>query len=426
MKRSTRSLSLAAALGLSLSLVGCVSQSGSSGGNAAGDPQSAACSQSPGVTDSSITLGVLTDLSGPVKAGGIPWSQGVQAYFDYANSQLKGVNGRQVKLKVVDHGYDPRVALQRYRSLEPDVLTLPLSFGSAANNAVAGELPNNCMAMIANNGSITDSKPNAFYNASTYESQTLNGISWYIDQGHPKPKVALLYQGDVYGEGAKAALEYAAAKRGFSIVSEQSYAVSDQSYNGQLAAITAAHPDVVVMASTVGATFGFFGAAQAAGATWDWLGLQPTFAPAVLKLPIADAYVRNFTITTGQPVVDGGGAATQTAYKQLAAISPELANDPSSLLGWQAGYLSYQALLVAARSDAGLTRGSVLKALSTLNVDSDGLGPGHFTFDPKSAEPRVPYDQSSIVKVNPTTPGYLSMVKPYYASDLVPGFLAGR
>lgn len=422
MKRPARALSITAAVGLSLSLVGCVQQDDSDA-TADIDTQSGPCTESPGLTDDSIQLGILTDLSGPVAAGGIPWSQGAQTFFDYANSELDGVNGRQVSVEVADHAYDPQAALQRYQELESEVLAIPLSFGSAANNAIAGELPDDCMPLVANNGSITDVKPNLFYNAAPYESQTLNGIDWYLQQGNAQPRVALLYQGDVYGEGVKAALEYAADQRGFEIVSAQSYAIGDQSYSGQLAAITAADPDVVVMASTVGATFGFFGEAQAAGATWDWLGLQPTFAPAVLGLPIADAYVRDFTIATGQPTLDGGGPATQTAFENLNAVSPELATDPSSLLGWQAAYLMYEALLVADESDAGLTRGSVLEALANLDVDSNGLGAGQFTFDPDSAVPGVPTHASAVVRIDPNVTGYLTVAEPYTTSDMVSGFL---
>lgn len=417
MKRSTLPVCLAV---LALAMTSCVSQD-EGGGEL--DPDSGPCAESPGVTDDTVSLGVLTDLSGPVSAGGIPWSKGTQAFFDYANSELDGVNGRQVELTVADHGYDPQAALQRYRELEADVLAMPLSFGSASNNAVAGELPDDCLPLVANNGSITDVKPNLYYVASTYEDMTLNGIDWYLDQGNDAPRVALLYQGDVYGEGALAALEFASQERGFEIVSAQSYAIGDQSFSGQLSAISAADPDLVVMASTVGATFGFFGEAQAAGADWDWLGLQPTFAPGVLGLPIADAYVRDFVISTGQPILDGGGEATQVAFDTLSAVDPVLAEDPSSLLGWQAAYLMYQALLAAdEETDGELTRGAVLEALSTLDVDSGGLGPDRFTFDPESATPGVPYTDSSIVRIDPATPGFLSVVEPYATSDLVAGF----
>lgn len=407
---------------LALTLSACVSQETSDGGGEV-DPESGACAESPGVSGDAISLGVLTDLSGPVSAGGIPWSKGTQAFFDYANEELDGVNGRQLDLTVADHGYDAQAALQRYQELEPEVLAMPLSFGSAMNNAVAGELTDDCLPLIANNGSITDVRPNLFYMASTYEDMTLNGIDWYLEQGNDAPRVALFYQGDVYGEGVRAALQFAAEERGFEIVSEQSYAVGDQSFSGQLSAISEADPDLVVMASTVGATFGFFGEAQVAGAAWDWLGLQPTFAPGVLGLPIADAYVRDFVISTGQPILDGGGEATQVAQDRLNAIDPTLAEDPSSLLGWQAGFLMYEALVAADEATEGeLTRGAVLEALSTLDVESGGLGPERFTYDPDSATPGVPYTDSSIVRIDPAVPGFLSVVEPFGTSDLVAGF----
>lgn len=420
-----RSSLLCAALagGLVLGLSGCVSQDApSNSGGGATASNNPACAQSPGVTKDGIKLGVLSDLSGPVSAGGIPWSKGAQAFFDYANADLNGVNGRPVSLTIADHAYNPQTALQRYKELEPDVLGLPLSFGSAANNAVSGQLVDDCMTMVANNGPISDIKPNVFYNASVYEHMTLNGIDWYLSQGNPAPKVALFYQGDAFGEAAKTALEFAAKKRGFQLVSAQSYAVTDQTYTGQLSAITNADPDVVVMASTVGATFGFFGAAEAAGATWDWLGLQPTFAPAVLKLPIAAAYTEKFRIIFGLPTFAASGQGTQTAATQLAAVSPALANDPSALGGWQAALIMYQALLKADKAKGGLTRGSLLESMRSLSFDSDGLGPKTYTFDPDSPTAGAPYTDSLVLTVDPTVPGYLKTVQDYTTSDLVAAF----
>src|SRR5690606_20211550 len=98
---------------------------------------------------------------------------------------------------------------------------------------------------------------------------------------------------------------------------KQSYAPTDKSFSGQLSSIKAAKPDVVIMASTVGPTFGFYGEAQATGASWDWLGLQPTFAPAVLNLPIGDSFVKDFTIVYGAPVVETGGEQLDLAIAQL-------------------------------------------------------------------------------------------------------------
>ncbi|NKZ07197.1 ABC transporter substrate-binding protein [Actinomadura latina] len=390
-----------------------------SAGNSPSSSDSAACGQTTGITDKSIDLGVLTDLSGPVAAGGVPFSQGVQAFFDYANQKLGGVDGRQVKLAVKDHAYDPQKAVQAYRELSSKVAGIPLSFGSAATSAVAAQIVTDCMPLVANNASELDRKDGVFYSGSTYEDNTINGIDWYInDAGHKNPKVALFYQADSYGQGAKSALEFAAGRLGFKIVTAQSYAATDKSFSGQLSSIKAAKPDVVIMASTVGATFGFFGEAQSAGANWDWLGLQPTFAPAVFGLPISDAFQKKVTIAYGGPVTAIGGEQIDLAREQLKKDFPDSVDNPPALIGWTAAYIFYNALTKAAKAGQ-LTRGGIRDALASLEVPSKGLGPDLLKFDPASKTAGVPHHADTIVTVDRSTRGFLKVVKPWFTSGLI-------
>lgn len=421
-----RSLRLATALTALMALAACGGVNAAPNGSSArgADSDSAACSQTTGITDHSIKLGVLTDLSGPVAAGGVPFSQGVRAYFDYANSELNGVDGRKVSLIVKDTAYDPQKALQAYREISGSIAGIPLSFGTAATNAVAAQIGNDCMPLVANASSETDRMPGVYYAGSTYEDNTLNAIDWYInDEGHKNPRVALFYQSDSFGLGAKSALEFAAKKLGFSVVSEQSYAPTDKSFSGQLSAITAAKPDLVVMASTVGATFGFYGEAAAAGASWDWIGLQPTFAPAVFDLPISASFQKNVAIAYGGPIASLGGQQIDVARTYLQKDFPDAVDNPSALIGWLAGYLFDNAMKKAA--DKGdLTRGSISKALSDLDVPSEGLGPDRLKFEPSSTSPGVPDHADVIVHADQHVKGFLKVDKPWFVSKLVDEYYA--
>jgi len=65
----------------------------------------AAHSDVPGVTDSTITLGTISTLSGPVPGLGASSQGAARAYVAYVNSK-GGVCGRQVDLKTADDGYD--------------------------------------------------------------------------------------------------------------------------------------------------------------------------------------------------------------------------------------------------------------------------------------------------------------------------------
>src|SRR3954462_11155081 len=82
--------------------------------NSGGEKQSAGgVKAGPGVTDKTITLGVQTDLSGVFAALGEVVTQSDKLYWDDVN-KAGGICGRQVKLIVKDHGYDPQTAVTQY------------------------------------------------------------------------------------------------------------------------------------------------------------------------------------------------------------------------------------------------------------------------------------------------------------------------
>jgi branched-chain amino acid transport system substrate-binding protein len=69
-----------------------------------------------GVTDDTIELGVIVDLTGPIAVNTIPYLEGVRNYFRYVNEQ-GGVNGRKVKLIVEDDRYSIPVAMAAFKKL---------------------------------------------------------------------------------------------------------------------------------------------------------------------------------------------------------------------------------------------------------------------------------------------------------------------
>src|SRR3954451_15773972 len=71
----------------------------------------------PGVCDKTITLWVLTDLSGTFAALRGVVTQSDRLYWDQVN-QAGGVCNRKVNLVVKDHGYDPQTAVTQYRAIE--------------------------------------------------------------------------------------------------------------------------------------------------------------------------------------------------------------------------------------------------------------------------------------------------------------------
>jgi ABC-type branched-subunit amino acid transport system substrate-binding protein len=63
----------------------------------------------PGVTATKVNVGAIVTQSGPIAADFKPYLSGVNAYFDYVNKELGGVNGRQIDLAyALDDGSNPQ------------------------------------------------------------------------------------------------------------------------------------------------------------------------------------------------------------------------------------------------------------------------------------------------------------------------------
>ena len=69
-----------------------------------------------GVTDDTIRVGMIVDLTGPVAFLGQEISAGAKLYFDHVNAQ-GGVHGRKLELFVEDDGYQPARTVAAYRKL---------------------------------------------------------------------------------------------------------------------------------------------------------------------------------------------------------------------------------------------------------------------------------------------------------------------
>ena len=76
----------------------------------------AAQAADPGVSDSTITLGMSAPFTGPNGAYGKEMKEGALAYFAQLNA-AGGVNGRRLRLLSVDDGNDPQRAAENTRRL---------------------------------------------------------------------------------------------------------------------------------------------------------------------------------------------------------------------------------------------------------------------------------------------------------------------
>ncbi len=92
-----------------------------------------------GVTDSTITVGMLADLSGAFAPLVTEIVEAQKVYWDNVNAN-GGIAGREVELVIEDTGYDVAVTQEKYASLRDKVAIFSQSTGSPHTAAIAPDL----------------------------------------------------------------------------------------------------------------------------------------------------------------------------------------------------------------------------------------------------------------------------------------------
>jgi ABC-type branched-subunit amino acid transport system substrate-binding protein len=334
-----------------------------------------------GVTDSDITIGVLTDLSGPFAAGAAVQVTEFQAYWDKVNTD-GGICERDVKLQVQDHGYDPQKAVSLYRSMSPNIVALQQVLGGPTSAAV---LP------LAQQDSVYVGGVGWASSALQYENNQLPGASYSIEAANAidylvdelglaeGDKVGVVYFVGDYGSDALAGAQYAADERGLTIVPQEiTPAVTDLS--AQASALVQEDVKAVVLGAAPAQLASLAGVLSAQGADVPIIGMNPTFNPALLNTPAADALLANtYSITSVAPYASDAPGVKAANEMYTAA-------DPDGAIGWEVPLAYGQAELLKnvleSACDAGdLTPEGVVAALGDASdVNTDGVFPDGLDF----------------------------------------------
>jgi branched-chain amino acid transport system substrate-binding protein len=188
-------------------------------------------------------IGVITSLSGPISALGIPYQKGVQA----AQAYKPTVAGRKVQVIMLDDASDPATAARNARKLvnedKVDVLVGTSGVpGALAIAAVARETQTPLISPTPVNvppddggWTVTVSQPFPLMVAATVDKMKATGVK----------TVAFIGFSDALGDLAHSSLLKAAEPAGIKVVTDERYARGDASVAGQVLKIIAARPDAV-------------------------------------------------------------------------------------------------------------------------------------------------------------------------------------
>src|SRR5690348_13195786 len=265
---------------LGVLLAGCASNSGGGGG---------AIKTGPGIdaTNKTITLGILTPLSGPVAAPiGIPLTHGIETYFKAVNAN-GGINGWQVKLVEKDTKYSPQDAVTAYNEIHNQVAMLGESLGTPPTVAIKDLAAADHMLVSAATLSSALAREKYLVLVGTpYRLQVENAFDYVVNKlGVKNPSVGMIYQNDEYGQDGLTGYKEAVNFYHLHDVAQAAYAATDTDFTGQVSQLKAAGAKYVFLTTIPTATAGIIGTAYKLGYNPQWILQSPAFAQALLAVP---------------------------------------------------------------------------------------------------------------------------------------------
>ena len=237
---------------------------------------------SPGVTENEILIGNIQDLSGPIKELGLVIPAGTNMYLDYINAQ-GGIHGRQIKMVVEDHGYNPMKAVVAAKKLieKDQVFCLYNVIGTSPAEAIRPILEESGVPLIApatNSSTMSDMSRQAaeyiFHTDAGYDLQTRVLID-YILENNSDAKIGIAYQDDDYGVNALLGCTEAEEKHGIS-VQKEAFQRGATDFIGQTMNFMKGGVTDVIIGGIVREPVTIMKTAQAIGYKAQFYGLGPT------------------------------------------------------------------------------------------------------------------------------------------------------
>lgn len=353
-----------------------LSACGSSGGGSATGADGV--KTGPGVTASSIKVGLLTDYSGPIAEAATAGSQGGEVYFDKVNAE-GGVCGRKIVAVKGDTKYDAQQTTQAYRAMSKDVLMISQVVGTASINAIKDSVKRDNMPMMAISlNTTTLALPNVYVPLPTFEVELINGLAWAAQQAKATPanplKVGMVNSSDEFGQAYSDALKFAAKQTpGVEIVASPTIASTDKDFTAPVSALKKAGAQVVMVGVAVPQTAGVVGTAAQLGYTPTWVANSGSWY-AALAAPLKGLLGKFYVSDGYASLVDKEIPGIQDLEAALTKYAP--GNKPNNFQvgGWLFGEATVDALKQAC-ANKDLTREGVMKALKDLKIDYQGITP---------------------------------------------------
>lgn len=394
---------VAAGATLALIATGCSSTTKSNNG-----------SIGPGVTKKTISLGYLTDLSGPASSSGKIDYHGAELYIKQLNKS-GGVCGRQVNVNVQDHQYNPQTALSLYSQSEPNVLGYLSTLGTPVLAALASRFKADQVLTTTLGWDYTNlSNPSLIVAPSTSDMDMVAGLGYLNEKG-------LLHDGDTIGEiymqglgvSQVPGVQYAAQKLHLK-VQKFEVAPTTSDVSSQVQKFQSAGAKLIVVEGLPTQTASAATSASALGMNVPILTGPAGFTTQLMSTAAAPALAAHLYQVLGWSPFSADNPVVKQVRAAYQADSGGVPQADGIVIGWTLAKIFTD---VIAKSCSDLTRAGLVKAYRSIsNLKLPGLvGDLNFT---KVGQP--PARAFNIVRVDKTTPGAQKLTSaPFITPSLV-------
>lgn len=325
-----------------------------------------------------IQIGLLSDLTGPFSPLVAPVVAGQEAYWANVNAN-GGINGLSVVLDARDTAYDVAQTVQVYDELKGQVAAIGHSTGTPQTLAYNDQLQEDGILAIPLTwySGWTDPAINAnlMHHGMPYCLEAMNAIEWMVNETGGTTIALASVPGD-FGLDSMAGAKLAAEALGLEIVSDGSGTIiPGQDQKPVADAIVQSGADIAYVTASPTPFSEVYGQAIAQGYVAAWSGAGPTYNPAFLATPLADALARDWY---GTFYVDGWSGDSDGAAELreiMTAADPDIQPTELYAEGFVEAKILHAALLKA-YENGDMTQSGILAAAKSLdNVEFDGLAP---------------------------------------------------
>ncbi|MGH8902169.1 MAG: ABC transporter substrate-binding protein [Egibacteraceae bacterium] len=360
-----------------------------------------------------IYLGIISDLStGPFATLlAQPATDAQKAFWKRVNSQ-GGIGGFDIDVTrhIRDNHNNAQTHSQVYKEIRDSVFALAHTLGSATTAAIIPDM--RADGIVAAPTSLTSAwlyEPGIIESGATYCIESMNAVDYAVAERNVKSVMAVHFPGD-YGDDGAAGAKIAARAHALRFTSiEQTPKSQGGTSTAAIDAIVQQKPDLVILTVAPTETAEIISAAAADGYSGLFIGMSPTWNPALLQTPAGEAIRKLYLQSSPWGSFMSDTPGHKAMREALGTVTP---NDGYTS-GWIWSYPLKAALEQAVRS-RDLTREGLLEAIEQINaVDYEGMlpaGAGHFAGEPNDEAFRA----NLVNKPDPSSPTGLTKVKDFF------------